>query len=57
MSLGLLSDALFKHFLFLIPLLSLALLVSPRATLEHSDIAPLSPRLFHVLPHDVDGIA
>ena len=33
--------------------LMLSLKVSPRATLEHSGIAPLLPHLFHMLPHDV----
>jgi hypothetical protein len=36
MSLGLLSNAIFKHFPFFILTLWLALKVSPRATLGHS---------------------
>ena len=42
---------------FLIPLLCLALKPSPGATLGHSGIAPLLPHLFHMLPHDLQGVA
>ena len=38
---------------FLILTLWLALKLPPRATLGHYGIAPLSPYLFHMLPHDL----